>query len=515
MVKKLLNTFSVLLFICMALVFTKLYFDIIRQDFVGRTVPDVCVRVLCYIAAIVIHYGVYKFLKMKQSFLQKYTKVILPIFLIIFLGLQLYFGDLMRIIPKYDLSSIYDGAIQWVVTGTFKEFYEYYYYYPNNLGVMFTFAMLFRVAANMGIHDFYMVAVVFNCFLCAVMIYALFQICKKKFTEVEAFFALYLLVICPPMYLLGAVFYTDILTIFFPITIYYLYLCMEEKFELIWSKGINSKLNIGIFFGCLFGIAFLCFWGKQLKPTVLIVLVAIVISQVLKRKYSMIFILLFATIVVMVVGRIVFDNYIYTKHLDKEVAVKQNTPIETWIYMGLNENTGFSPEDTEFSRSIEDPVQRKSEVQKAIVERIQSYGVKGVYDLLKRKGLRAYGDGTFEFSGMFLYGLVNETKLTEYVTLLGSKYGVYWNYCSLLYYTNLFYLVVFLWSVLWCYKKNRISLIEEMVPPLAFWGLYLFLMIWEVHPRYTNNFFSILILLAVMGMRYLNVIVNKKGAEHV
>lgn len=515
MVKKLLNTISVLLFICMGFVFTKLYFDIIKQDFVGRTMADVCVRVLSYIAAIAIHYGVYKFLKMKRSFLQKYTKVILPVFLVIFLGLQLYFGDLMRIIPKYDLSSVYDGAVQWVVTGTFKDFYEYYYYYPNNLGAMFTLAMLFRMAANIGIQDFYMVAVVFNCLLCVVMIYALFQICKKKFSEVEAFLALYLLAICPPMYLLGAVFYTDILTLFFPITIYYLYLCMEEKYELIWCRGERSKFNIGIFGGCLIGIVLLCFWGKLLKPTVLIIFVAIVIALILKRKYFMTGILLFATIVVMVAGSMMFDHYIYTKHLDREVATKQNTPIETWIYMGLNEKTGFSPEDTEFSRSIEDPVRRKSEVQKAIVERIKSYGMKGMYDLFRRKGLRAYGDGTFEFSGMFLYGLVNETKLTEYVTLLGSKYGAYWNYCSLLYYTNLFYLVAFLWSALWCYKKKETSLIEVMIPPLAFLGLYLFLMMWEVHPRYTNNYFSILILLAVMGMRYLNGIIDKKGAEHV
>lgn len=515
MLKKLLNKFGVLLFVGMALVFSKLYFDIIRQDFVGRTALDVCVRVLCYIATILIHYGVYKLLKKKQDFLKKYTKIILPIIVVFFLGVQLYFGDLMRITPKFDFSSVYDGAVQWVVTGTFKDFYEYYYYYPNNLGAMFTLAMLFRMAANIGIQDFYMVAVVFNCLLCVVMIFALFQICKKKFSEVEAFFALYLLAICPPMYLLGAVFYTDILTLFFPITIYYLYLCMEEKFELIWCRKEHSKLDIGIFVGCLLGIALLCFWGKLLKPTILIVLVAIAIYQILKRKYSMMVLLLSVTILVMVVGNGVFNNYIYSRHLNKEIANRQNTPIVTWIYMGLNENMGFSPEDTEFSRGIEDPNLRKKEVKKAIVDRIENYGIVGMYDLMKKKGLRAYGDGTFEFSGMFLLGMVNETKLTEYVTLLGSKYGAYWNYCSLLYYTNLFYLVAFLWSALWCYKKKETSLIEVMIPPLAFLGLYLFLMMWEVHPRYTNNYFSILILLAVMGMRYLNGIIDKKGAEHV
>ena len=62
MLQKLLNKVSVLLFVGMAFIFTKLYMDIIRQDFVGRTVGNVCVRILCYIVAIVLHYVVYNLL---------------------------------------------------------------------------------------------------------------------------------------------------------------------------------------------------------------------------------------------------------------------------------------------------------------------------------------------------------------------------------------------------------------------------------------------------------------------
>lgn len=510
MLQKWMNKFCIILFVSMSLVFTKLYLDIIRQDFVGRSPGNVCVRILCYIVAIALHYIVYKLLKSKQEFLKKYSKIILPVFLILLFLAQLYFGNLMRITPKYDFSSVYDGAVQWVVTGSFADFYEYYYYYPNNLGAMFTLTMLFRIAANVGIQDFYMTAVVFNCALCVIMVFSLFQICKKKFSEVEACYALYLLAVCPPMYLLGAVFYTDVLTFFCPITIYYLYLCMEERRCMLQKNEGKRNTNIAIFCGCLLGIALLCLWGKLLKPTVLIVPVAILIALFLKRKFRMMLMILAAAVIVMAGGNAVFDNYIYGKHLKKEIADKQNTPLETWILMGLNENSGFSPEDTEFSRSIEDKKQRKEEVRKRIIERIKNYGMKGMYHHLKRKGIRAYGDGTFELSEMFMYGLQNDTKLKEYVTLLGAHYGSYWNYCSLLYYANLFYLAVFLWSAIWKYKKREIQLAEEMVPPLAFFGLYLFLMMWEVHPRYTNNYFSILILLSVMGMAYLQEIIKER-----
>lgn len=511
MVQKIMNKFSVLLFACMALVISKLYIDIITQDFVGRTLGNLCVRILCYIVAIVLHYVVYKLLKKKQDFLEKYSSIILVIFLILLLGMQLYFGNLMRITPKYDFSSVYDGALQWLVTGSFEEYYEYYYYYPNNLGAMATLTMLFRVAANMGIQDFYMTAVVFNCILCSIMVFSLFQICKKKFSEVEACYALYLLALCPPIYLLGAVFYTDILTIFFATTIYYLYLCMEEQGEILREKEGKSNKSLIKFIGCMIGIALLLLWGKLLKPTVLIVLVAILIELFLKRKIPMMLMVLGTSVIIVAGGNAVFDSYVYSRHLDKEIANEQNTPIETWLLMGLNENIGFSGEDTEFSRSIEDPNIRRTEVRNAIAGRLKDYGIKGLYSLMKKKGIRAYGDGTFDFSGMYMLGTVNDTKMTEYVTLPGKYYGEYWNYCSLLYYTNLFYLAVFLWSVLWKYGKREVDLKGEIVPPLAFFGLYLFLMLWEVHPRYTNNFFPVLILLSVMGMSYLQGILKKTG----
>lgn len=496
MSQKLIKTSSLGVFVLMALVFTKLYIDILRQDFVGRTPADVFLRILSYLAAVLVHYFVYRLLKKKQEFLERYAHIILAVFLVVLFCLQLYFGNIMRIVPKYDFSSIYDGAVQWVVTGSFSDFYDYFYYYPNNLGPLFTLTVLFRVAANFGIQDFYMTAVVFNCVLCAVMVFSLFQICKRKFSRVEACYVLYLLAVCPPVYLLGAVFYTDVLTICFPVTIYYLFLCLEEHWEAIDTNRL-------LFIGCLLGIALLCLWGKMLKPTVLIMLVAVFIALLLKRKIALLLILMGATLIPMAAGTALFEQYIYSNHLDRDIAYRQNTPMETWIMMGLNENSGFSPDDTEFSRSIEDPEERKVQVRKVIRERIEGYGLSGMADHLRKKGIRAYGDGTFEFSEMFMYGLVNDTGITEYVTLLGSHYGTYWNVCSLMNYTNLFYMVVFLWASLWKYRKREEKLLQVLVAPLSFFGLYLFLMVWEVHPRYTTNFVPVLMLLAVMGMVYL------------
>ena len=111
MLQKLRNKCSVLLFVGMAWIFTKLYFDMIRQDFVEKTAGSVCFRIICYIVAVVIHYGVYRLMKKKRTFLERYAKIILPLFMLVFFILQLYFGNLMRIIPKYDFSSIYDGAV--------------------------------------------------------------------------------------------------------------------------------------------------------------------------------------------------------------------------------------------------------------------------------------------------------------------------------------------------------------------------------------------------------------------
>lgn len=475
----------------MAVVFVKLLLDILGRDFIPRTAGGSAWRIVQWMVGIVICFGFFWWLKKTQEIWERYGWAVLLVFLAVLFAAQLLLGNELRVNPLYDYSSIYHGAIDWVVTGTFERFYDYYYYYPNNLGTMTFLMFLFQVASRFGCTDFYFVGMLANSLLSVGMVAATYFVCKRLFTASEAVFSLVLYALYPPMYLMAAVFYTDHLTMIFPVLLYALYLCLDK------SKG-----TVGTF-GYAFAIAVLAVFGYLLKPTAVFMLIAVVIALFLAQKWKKLMAVLVTFFAVYLCFNLAFDSYIYGKHLERATAEQMNTPIETWVMMGLNENPGFSPDDTEFSRSIEQPQERKEAVREEIVKRIEGFGFGGMLEHIKNKGIIVFSDGTFELSYTFLFGFQKETKLQNTVTLLGENYNRYWDTCSSIWYVYLIFGVVCF--VLMAVRSFRAGGIRpELLPvPLATFGLYCFLMMWEVHARYMVNFFSCFILLAVWGMSML------------
>lgn len=87
---------------------------------------------------------IYSRLSKHEAFFTKHYKKILVSFLSIMMIAQVSFGLLLRFTPDFDISAVYDGAIEWAQTGTFTSFFDYYYHFPNNLGAMTFFAYLLQ-----------------------------------------------------------------------------------------------------------------------------------------------------------------------------------------------------------------------------------------------------------------------------------------------------------------------------------------------------------------------------------
>lgn len=475
----------------MTVSFGKLLLDILWQDLFERSAGSIFMRFLKVAIVIVVLFGIFCLLKMNEKLLERYANVGLSIFAVVFGVIQIGIGSYLRVNPMYDFSAVYHGAVEWVVKGSFSRFYDYYYYYPNNLGEMTLLMFVFQIAAKLGYHDFYFVGILVNCVLNALMVVLTFLVLKKRFSVSEAIFSLVLYAIYPPMYLLGAVFYTDEITMVFPILLYALCLCMEKE-----------KKNYKI---CIYGaaLALAGFMGYVLKPTIAIMLIAIAIFFVLLKRWKQLLIFGGCFFVVFISLNFVFHSYIYPEHLDEQKAEQLNTPLETWVFMGLNENVGFSPEDTEFSREIEDPLERKEILRKEILKRVDDYGKGGLFKHIRNKCVTAFADGTFELSYTFLCGFQNDTDLKEIVTLLGKHYGIYWELCTSIWYSYLIFAVLF--GVIVLFKKHGNINYEDRTFPvaLAVFGLLCFLALWEVHPRYIVNYFSCFVFLAVRGISLL------------
>ena len=500
--EKLVKTCRSALFLFLFIVFTKLFLDVLQQDSLERSALSIFLKAFLLLVVIVVYVALFKLLQHFTPVWERWGSYILPVFLVLLFGIQMYFAHQLIIVPKYDFSSLYDGAVEWLNTGTFASFYDYYYYYPNNLGPMTFLYVLFRIVSRLGYHDYYSVGIFVTCLLTSVMVASTYYCCKKLFSATEAIFSLCLFALYPPLYFCGSSFYTDILSMAFPPLVFALFLAGSEVVQSgdtvppdvppdkrpLCRKWLPDLL-----------LVLACYVGYFLKPTVFICMIAIFIVLLLQKNWRRFLTLFAETLLIFGVCTMLFHGYIYSHHLDRATADQMATPKETWVMMGLNENFGFSPDDTEFSRSFTDPTVRKEAVLAEIKNRLSALGAKGIYKQLRLKAVMAFADGTFELSYMFLFGLAHETGLTDFLTLLGSHYQTYWEGCSLPQYANLFFTAVFLFFCAKAVFQKKEQPAVLLIVPLSVCGLMLFLMLWEVHPRYTINYFSYLIMLATWG----------------
>lgn len=496
--EKLVKTCRSALFLFLFLVFAKLFIDVLQQDSLERSAFSIVLKAVLLLAVIAVYIALFKLLQHFAPVWERCGNYILPGFLVLLFGVQMYFAHQLIIVPKYDFSSLYDGAVEWLNTGTFASFYDYYYYYPNNLGPMTFLYVLFRIVSRLGYHNYYNVGIFVTCLLTSVMVASTYYCCKKLFSATEAVFSLCLFALYPPLYFCGSSFYTDILSMAFPPLVFALFLAGSEALQSGDTASPDKRSICRKWLSDLL-LVLACYIGYFLKPTVFICMIAIFIVLLLQKNWRRFLTLLVETLLVFGVCTMLFHGYIYSHHLDRATADQMATPKETWVMMGLNENFGFSPDDTEFSRSFTDPTARKEAVRTEIKNRLSALGAKGIYKQLRLKAVMAFADGTFELSYMFLFGLARETGLTDFLTLLGSHYQIYWEGCSLPQYANLFFTAVFLFFCAKAVFQKKEQPAVLLIVPLSVCGLMLFLMLWEVHPRYTINYFSYLIMLATWG----------------
>lgn len=488
--KKIKDYFLIIMYVIFSLFFLLIWIRVEQRQLYNATSLDWLKRIVIIFILIGIYIGIYALIKRYKVLFLKYKNVILWTVLVCFFIVQLMIGNVLRVHPLYDYESVYVGAVDWVVTGDFSNYKEYFYYYPNNLGELFFLKCLFYFVSRFGIHDFYFIGMLVNSMSCVGAIAFSFYLIDMMAGYEKAFMALVLFLLTPPMWFTASVFYTDSLTMVFPIAMLFFY---------YYSNGTKEKRRrvLSVVAMILAGII-----GFFLKPTVLIVLIAVFIDLILKRKIKELIFGCAFFISIFLISKTAFHNIFYPQYLNEETAYAMNTPYETWVYMGLNNDFGFSGDDTLFSRSIDDPVVRKQIMRQAIFERINERGIIGTFCHEFEKLVTAYSDGTFELSYTFQFGLVNDTNLERYLTLQGEDYNKYWTLCAYLYYELQFLLVICVFTTFYnAIKSKKYEIMQErFILILSLFGLNLFLMLWEVHYRYTVNYYPVLLVIAVLGL---------------
>ena len=372
---------------------------------------------------------------------------------------------------------------------------EYFSHYPNNLLITFFYSLVFRFAGLFGLQMAGSVfVVVIQCFLSVLTGHLLYKVSKKMFSGSKIPMLIWL-VYSLWMGLLAwyMITYSDPVGILFPVLILWMYQSMEN------GKAVGQK-SVGI------GIA--AFIGYRIKPTTVIIYIALVIVLVLRlisdkeRKTRA------KQLVCLLLSFFVFAG-IYQKidigacmgfELDKE----QELTITHFVMMGLSEerNGIFDIDEVEYSLSFPDQASRQEANCKKIKQRLQNYGVGGLVNHIAKKTLINYNDGTFAW-GKEAEFFAEEVEKPEWIVSKVLK-DVYYNdgtyrvaFNTILQGFLLLILLGCLLNGITLFQKKQVS-DTELIVMLALIGLFLFVTMFEARARYVYVYVPLYIL---MGMR--------------
>ena len=449
-----------------------------------------------------------KMFEKHEERLKKEFDAVLIIYLALTFVLQTLFIDKLRFTPAWDLDAVYGGAISWINNGELGDYKAYFLGFKNNFGMLAVYRTVFSVFHLIfgDKTDYFLIAATMACLSISVTRYAVVKICKKLFGTVSAYLAMVLMLICPVMYVWGAAFYTDVMSLWAaPVTMLLFIKARECRQEEEKSTDKSSSDKKALFKKPVIGKILLytasavtAALGAEIKFTVLIIVIALGLSLLINGDFKEL--AMFGGIQIAVFA-IAFGclNALYYSNIDKAEADANNVPIIHWIMMGASENGAYNGADYEFTYSFSDKEEREQAIKEELVSRYKNYGTEGSMKLWKRKTNRDFGDGTLGISDFLDDNVAKPSSLHEYLLYDGEHYEKWFALCGdyllLLFAMSLVSVVKFM-------KEKDIPPLRESITLTVYMcmiGVWLFLMFWEASARYFSNFFGVIILGAMLG----------------
>ena len=429
--------------------------------------------------------------------------LVLAVFCVVLAAVQITLSVSLRYTPMYDIEAIYQNARLWAETGTFGQYSSetsaagYLYYYPNNLGGTALLMVVFQACRLLGIEDTFMAASVVNSLLIVGAV-CVTSLCAKRLWGVkQALTVLLVYALSLPFYFAAPVFYTDFLSILFPVLAFYLFVRQQQ------DKTIPPVL-----YWAAVGLAAAV--GMLVKFTVVIILLACLIWLLCSKQWKQAGLFTVVTGLTVIVVLYFFHSYIYANHLDRERANQQNMPYSHWIMMGLSETGTYNEPDLKFARFIADPAERVKAINGAIKKRAEQLGGEGIMALYWEKGARVFGDGTFELDHFLQYDPAEKNTLHTFLLQGDQNYPAYQFLCGSVFLAVLLLCLIYAWYAFLTILRGRKRIKGCMVPQMCMFGLLLFLMMWEANSRYIINFLPMVYLSAIPGIQVLSELICRR-----
>ncbi|MGG7176662.1 hypothetical protein ACQPU1_03640 [Clostridium paraputrificum] len=483
------------------------HFRMIRSTYIGGTILGIL---------LIVYYIINKN-KNKLLWIKSHTNItFLIIFAIMFL-IQIILAKSIYFNPGWDVGGVIDHAANLVSDQ--KAFDQnYFMLYPNNIFIMLIYSKLYKLSLIFNFLDYRFLLVVVNIIFVDLSMWLSLLVCKKIFRKesIVIIYSLFLVLFAFSPWIVIP--YSDTLSMLFPILIFYIYLVQKE------SKNKFKKILLLLLIGILAVI------GYQIKPTAIIVIIAIVISEIIysiKEKRKVISLIAF----ILLIGfGFLFTKVVYNKFTSNVVVNGYNlddredkeVPFTHFIMMGMQsvyvENRGtiygaYSEEDIKYTISLPTKEAKVEGNLEVIKNRLEEFGVSGYIKFLFNKACWILSDGTFYYGGEgnFMRGEPYSTgrmseKLQDIFLPTGEDY---YTLANILQGPWLLILFLIIYPI---FIRNKGDNNEStFIIRLTLTGIVLFLLFFEGRSRYLINHLPFFMLLATFGFeqvyrKYIEVI---------
>ncbi|GKI13541.1 hypothetical protein CE91St44_00260 [Oscillospiraceae bacterium] len=408
-----------------------------------------------------------------------------------FFAAQLVLGFKLRFEPEWDMLAMYQGGISWGTMGRLTEVSAptfdaatYFYYFPNNLGGAGVLAAVFKISSMMGLTDFFWSAMTVNGLLCTAALAVTALAARELAGETAGLLAAAAFLLCPPVWFAAPVFYSDFLSFLFPVLAVWLFLKARKQ------KSAPKRLLLLLLCCAAAGL------GVMIKATVGIVLIALGMGVLLMERPRRFAAFCLTALLGVGLWQGALGLAVYPRQLSRAEADRLNTPLLHWTMMSLQGDGGYDPASYEFTRSFSDKSERRAQVARETLARLQKLGPKGFFALADRKWQRCFGNGTLNLSDMLDDAPATPCSLHDFLLPGGAGYQGYKALCN---------------GVQLCFLALAAALCARgamqkrmdfawLLAPLCLCGLALFLLFWETSCRYITNFTPLLFLCAALAL---------------
>ncbi len=422
---------------------------------------------------------------------EKYRQVIIISIILVAL-VQIYIISTSSTSIGWDVGIIVNAAL----SDNLNKISEYFSIYPNNLLLLF----LFRSIAHFLGAQYIWLKLNILCILAVdISILLVFYIVRHIINIKWAYIAYCISLLTFGFFSWIIVPYSDVLAMPFTIGTYALYIEFKN------SKTNGLKIRYSVL------IAIINYIGYLIKPTVVIILIAIFVIEILyninKIKQKVFHISLYALmIIVMLFSNIAWNAYIQNQNIIK-IDSELKTPLTHFYMMGLNYSNGFygawNSKDVELTDSYKTHAKKVKANMKVIDSRLNNYGLAGYLEFLTAKARWITSEGNFFWGGegdFAKFQIDKHSSIIQNLIYTNGNYYSYYQYFVQGIWICLMFLCAFPFLLNIINRKSEDDMHISLVRCTIF-GIILFILLFEGRSRYLILYLPFFCILATSGIK--------------